>query len=918
MRVIKALIDRYSLRFLCMVMCGGLYALPSFSIDDGHDIASLHAWGPYSKRYVGISHIPDMKKGLRFDFSVMPGYYRCSQMVPHVLFESGYYPWQVNPDVTRITYRYELEWKDSVYVDVTYHLLDEHNTLVESRCVNRTHAPQNLVLNQMAYIDYPGDYPQVVASGTADARWHDASDYIENETVNKSPQYNLVYDGWRRNEERTSQALDGSVIGKGFGRRKGDRLAYKVNVLPGQEEGIIYLRFRVNKGEKAALRFKGLANTVTELKGTGEYAFVPVAYQCNKAGNYRLELVSESETGMSLDGFFIGKKEELEKLKTVSRPLSFTPDITIGKERKDFMLKYRDIDSYYGVAWNYPMSEIREVLNSELESFFRRKVHDHVSSRLIGDRKGHYMNAFLRPVVLKPHSEESVYMLVCSGDKEQVHRQLAAFHSAPESFVTQTRQDNETNPPLLPGGEKYAFGNRLMQAALLSNVVYPVYTQGEYIRHFTPGKNWNSLYTWDSGFIALGLIDIDPAKAFECIKAYTTPVGSESAFIHHGTPLPIQLYAAFDLWNRGISSEELHFLYPRLKQFFDFMVGKNPYATTRMKGSGLLATWDYFYNSGGWDDYPPQHALRGNTSLRKRVAPVVTSAYYIRAAKILRMMAGELKQKKDVAEYDKVVEQLTHALQTYAWDEASGYYGYVVHDADGNAKKLYRYKDGSNYDKGLDGATPLVAGICTPHQTSLLLNHLFSPKELWTHVGLSTVDRSAPYYREDGYWNGAVWFPHQWMFWKALLDMGEGEKAYQVARTALNTWERECNESYFTFEHFIISSGRGAGWHQFSGLSSPLLNWFAAYYRPGKVTTGFEIRVEDGRFNEELSEYTATLSFDDSSNPHKRCMIVCLAPGKYQAFFNGKPVDCQSRHAGMLEIVLPATNRGGKLLVRPV
>ena len=22
--------------------------------------------------------------------------------------------------------------------------------------------------------------------------------------------------------------------------------------------------------------------------------------------------------------------------------------------------------------------------------------------------------------------------------------------------------------------------------------------------------------------------------------------------------------------------------------------------------SSLLKTWDYFYNSGGWDDYPPQ------------------------------------------------------------------------------------------------------------------------------------------------------------------------------------------------------------------------------------------------------------------------------------------------------------------------
>ena len=161
---------------------------------DSHDIASLHAWGPYSKRYAGISHIPDMSKGIRFDFSVMPGYYRNRQLVPHVLFESSYYPWEINPEVNRITYRYELEWKDKVYTDVTYYVLDDNRTLVGIHCVNNTGMPQNLVLNQMAYIDYPETYPQVTATGASRLQWYNAIDYTENEPVRKSPQYRLVYD----------------------------------------------------------------------------------------------------------------------------------------------------------------------------------------------------------------------------------------------------------------------------------------------------------------------------------------------------------------------------------------------------------------------------------------------------------------------------------------------------------------------------------------------------------------------------------------------------------------------------------------------------------------------------------------------------------------------------------------------------
>ncbi len=881
---------------------------------DSHDITSLHAWGPYSKRYVGISHIPDMQAGMRFDFSVMPGYYRNRQLIPHVLFESSYYPWDINPSVDRITYRYELEWKDRVFTDVTYYILDECRTLVGMRCVNHTEANQNLVLNMMAYLDYEQEQPQFKAAGSADIQWHKATDYLVNEPVHRSPQYNLVYDGWRRNEMRTSQSLSGFVLGKGFGKESGDRVTYEVNILPGKEKGMIGFRFNTPKGKIATFRLKGLTEERLELKGTGEYALASLPYSCNKPGKYVLEMISEGTHSTDLDGFFIGSEADMKQLKIVPRALSFTPEMKIGEGKQDFILKYEACDNYYGVAWNSKESEIRTVLDDNLESFFRKKTHDHVSSRLTGNMKWHYSNAFLRPIVLAPNSEQTVYALICTGSsQQQVGEQIQKFHTAPESFTSLIKTGaTGSGSRMLEEGKKYAFGQRLLQSALLSNIVYPVYTQGEYIRHFTPGKNWNSLYTWDSGFIALGLLDIDPTKAFECIRAYTTPVGSESAFIHHGTPLPIQLFAYYDLWNNSQSREALQYLYPRLKQFFDFMVGTNPSSTTRMKGTGLLRTWDYFYNSGGWDDYPPQHALRDKAS----VTPVVSSAYYIRAAKILRLAAKELGLKKDVKEYEQIIQRLSDSLLTYSWDEKTGYFGYVVHDADGKAKDIYRYKDGSNFNKGLDGVSPLIANISSKEQTDRMIGHVFSPDEMWTAVGISTVDQSAPYYRADGYWNGAVWFPHQWTVWKALLDLGEGEKAYQVATTALNTWEKECEESYYTFEHFIISSQRGAGWHQFSGLSSPILNWFAAYYRVGKVSTGFEVWISDDRFNENFTQYQAKLSFDDSTAPHERTIIICMDPSEtYKVEFNGKAVKSKSYHRGLLEVTLPSTNKPGELTV---
>lgn len=134
---------------------------------------------------------------------------------------------------------------------------------------------------------------------------------------------------------------------------------------------------------------------------------------------------------------------------------------------------------------------------------------------------------------------------------------------------------------------------------------------------------------------------------------------------------------------------------------------------------------------------------------------------------------------------------------------------------------------------GMDGASPLFAGACTEPQKELLWQKLQSPEHLWCACGLSTVDQSAPYYRRDGYWNGAVWMPYQWMFFKSALDAGLADFAYRIADTALTLWQNECAESYCCFEHFMIESRRGAGWHQFSGLSSPIVQWFSAYYRPG-------------------------------------------------------------------------------------
>lgn len=273
---------------------------------NSHDISSLPEWGPYSKRYAGISHIPEINKGLRFDFSVMPGYYRNKQLVPHVLFESSYYPWDFSPRMNKITYRYQLEWRDRVYTDVTYYILEKTKVVVEIKAVNNTNFTQNLVFNNFAYIDYPESASKVRAYNAENLIWKKAIDYSDLYLTKKSPRYNLVYDGWMRNERLDETSLSRSILSENFGKNKGDKVSYKIVV--DNIEGEIALRYRMKAGEKCSFILDGLLSDTIYLSGTGEFELLRLPYNVNKTGERELSFYSLGGNSVDFDGFFLGKK----------------------------------------------------------------------------------------------------------------------------------------------------------------------------------------------------------------------------------------------------------------------------------------------------------------------------------------------------------------------------------------------------------------------------------------------------------------------------------------------------------------------------------------------------------------------------------------------------------------------------------
>ncbi|MPM80025.1 hypothetical protein SDC9_127069 [bioreactor metagenome] len=375
----------------------------------------------------------------------------------------------------------------------------------------------------------------------------------------------------------------------------------------------------------------------------------------------------------------------------------------------------------------------------------------------------------------------------------------------------------------------------------------------------------------------------------------------------------MQFYLFAELMNRTGDREMAACFYPKLRHYYRFMAGHSPSSTMRGKNRNtLIRSWDYFYNSGGWDDYPPQlHVHRNHLT---DTAPAVGSSHVIRAAKILRAVAEELGEQEDIAMYDADIAGLAGLLQEAAWDAESGVFSYVRHDADDRPCGFLRHESGVNFNLGLDGASPLLAGVCTPEQKAALWKRLESAEHCWTEFGLSTVDRSAPYYRTDGYWNGSIWMPHQWFFWKAALDDGRADFAWRIARTALSVYERETADSYGCYEHITIAAGRGGGWHHFSALSCPVLCWFGAYFAPGRLTGGLDAVIRG--FSAGEREWRAQITVGGRADEGVSTFVAVTGADGWSAEYAGSPCRVRTRMPGTQEIDLPRGSSGELVLRR--
>ena len=903
------------------------------------------AWGPYGKKYMGLSRIADhsFANGVRFDFTVAPAIFGGDIKVPNTTLPSGCHPWRCSKDYSIFTYRHDLEWKDKVYAEVSYVRLDDESTLVRTEIVNNSPIIQNCVINYFESIEYPApSYCKLTLPEKCD--YKNALEYDSYRYAITRPWDEQNADGYKKGEFADNRFVDGFGLGDRagkwhmphrvllpFGGEKGDFVSLTMKIDNEYKNPVLAVRYRSSGIEYIQGKMVGVnivpADTAAtfvlnskhmlEFEVSDEPAIKFFDIGDIAKGEFELSLEALGTGGIEFDFFCVCEKEDAEKLSAVMTPYEFTPEHKTAKQTDGGYLTectYKDVDGRFILRTFNDNTRLREIETGALEDCMTARLSnsdptfDDVAESFTGafSRKhsddGFFLNSITHTIFVQPSDNHIEYAVISNGETE--------YKSAEEYEKIYEERLKEVDAACYNSeGKKYELSCNILKSTVMVNAVYPIYKHGEYIIHHTPGKRWDCLYTWDSGFIGLGMNDYSEAFAEYSLDTYFSEEDNKDyAFLHHGSPVPVQMYLYLEMLKRRNDKTKLLEMYPRARRYYEFLAGRINGSTTAKLKSGLTTTYDYFYSTSGMDDYPAQVAMM-DRNIRDTTAPVISTAQLIRCGKILKMVASKLGIDKDVAVYENDVQRLTNALTEYSWDKESGYFSYVLHNENYEPQGFMLTEDGENLNKGLDGIYPIIAGACNEEQKEAILSHLKSEKEMLSPYGISAVDVSAGYFMVNGYWNGNIWFPHQWFIWKSMLDMGESDFAFTIAKLALDIWKREVDYSYYTFEMVNVVTGRGGWFHNFGGLSTPITMWANAYFKPGTLNTGFDTWVDRVDFSDNNTTLSADITYFGKNK--KSTVIATMDENySYSVKLDGKEIDFFERFKGTVEIPLSIDDNG--------
>lgn len=364
------------------------------------------------------------------------------------------------------------------------------------------------------------------------------------------------------------------------------------------------------------------------------------------------------------------------------------------------------------------------------------------------------------------------------------------------------------------------------------------------LRHL-PSRQWGCFWIWDNGMTAIGAVDFDQEYAEAIIKEMPDPEKQKEQIFSYGSFIITAIYALFELYNANGNITPVAENYEKLKKLSLLMF--KPYReqdcdglVTANRGSGADDSPALFYALGviySWDYQETLPTNKNHDHLTLICAGL--TAHAIRQLKILRIFASLLDKKDDIADLTDKINTTEEKLNRNYW-----------------SNKYNCYLDRINTEKELldipwiYGYLPLFSGSVPESKKKLMLDGLFREGGYFTPNGLTIVEPASAYYRAEGYPNGSIWHPLQYLFWKACFSLGQVKLAKEIAVRYLALWDRHHPVDLCVWEHHRVNTGKGAGNARFSSFTTPTFSMYKAHRVPKSITVGHDLLIKSRHIDE--------------------------------------------------------------------
>lgn len=497
------------------------------------------------------------------------------------------------------------------------------------------------------------------------------------------------------------------------------------------------------------------------------------------------------------------------------------------------------------------------------------------------DTTGEWGLARMDDIVVEPEQSVTVYLSVGVG------RSIDGARDSAQSLLGLVEDATPIGKPQRIGlysqalaahqKARYSSGNaaidRLMSQSLANIPSVLTRRVGAPSRQETRGQVGGLYRAEPGGLIALGWMRYRPDWTAAQLNAYfLTRSDPEAPFTRPQAVPPTNLFALWELWERTHDREMLARFYPFARRRYRELI-----AAGKIEGKDALYAWPAEISAGPFTPEPPKiNDPKAKPTEGRYFSPDYT-AYVVRAARLMRQLAEHARQPEaEQHGYEQDAENAARALNATLWDAKRSVY--TTQPVSAAVKDAPPPPANSLLE-----ALPLVAGAdaLPSDRRAALLAALTDPARFWSDAGLRTLSRSAPNYRPDLNFGGAISFGLNWQLWKALLDLGETETARKLAEALLTAYEKAQAASNTCPEWLNGDTGTAGGVDDYSGDACALIALYAAYHTPGIVSSGWDTDILDQRYD--AAADTLRVVFRSSAKGAKGTLLCALGKpnGKY-------------------------------------